>query len=281
MKTALCLATILSLTVLTGCYLVEATADARPEATITLAGITIAQADPQSEYGGSLVPGLQPGTTIHLIVSVPGRNVIKIHESEEGEFSIQDSTGKSLTPSGNGIGFMSDIAEGGQSFRLPVASKDLPARQATGIKVNGHVKLTCGSDLQTDELAPEIREGTKLELAGISFMVTEVKESYMNKEDEMFAISSSISPARIQRIEATLNNGDVVELRPCGSSRFGINGEVTYSRHYSVPGKAADISGLKVTYFRNVDELEVPINLVTGLGFQTTPTSDARRDDRD
>lgn len=267
MKISLQLSVVFGLALLTGCLFVHARTSNQVNSRVTVAGMSIAKEDPKSEYGGSMVPGIQPGTTIHLLVELPGRNIIKIHENKEGQLTIEDSTGKSLTPSGSGIGFMSDISDDGQTIRLPIASADLPSRQANSIAINGYVNLTCGSDSKTDQYDVVIRKDAKMTIANIEFQVNEVKDSYLNENEEMFELQCHTSPAPIQKVEAVMKNGATIELRAAGSSRIGFGDSVTWGRSYSVAGKAADIMALKVTYFQHVEQIEVPLGVAIGLGF--------------
>lgn len=242
-------------------------AEAFQDAEISVAGLSIAKEDPDSEYGGSMVPGVQSGTTIYVQAKLPSQTVIKIKRIEDKEIEIKDSTGKSLADSGSDFGFMADISKDGKTIRLPITSSEIPAEGATTIEVKGSVMLDCGEDSKTEEIDVEIASGQKLKIAGIDFEVTEVDDSFMEEDSQMFELQSKKSPSQIQEIKAVMASGKTVDLDPAGSSEFGFGGDMTYGRGFNVPGKAADIKKLKVTYFQSVKEVELPFEFKLGLGF--------------
>ena len=242
------------------------TVTAFQDAEFSVAGIAIAKEDPDSEYGGSMAPGLQPGTTIYLQVKLPGQTVIKIKRIEDKPIEIRDSTGKELPDSGSDFGFMADISDDGKTIQLPISSGDIPAKGSNSINVKGSVMLDCGKDSKTEEVEVKIANGEKFKFAGIDFEVTQVEDSFMDDDAQMFEFQSNTSPSRIQEIKAVMANGKTVDLDPSGSSEFGFGKNVTYGRSYNVPGKAADVKSLNVTFFQEVKEVELPFEFKVELG---------------
>jgi hypothetical protein len=242
-------------------------ARALQEPEISVAGLAIAKEDPDSEYGGSMVPGLQAGTTVYLQARLPDRTVIALQQIEDRAMQISDSTGKQLPDSGTDFGFMSDISEDGKTIRLPISSGEIPATGATAIEVKGAVMLYCGEDSKTDEMEVALAVGQTLKVADIDFEITGIEDSYISDEGQMFEWQSKTSPSRIQQIQAVMADGKTVELESAGSTEFGFGDDVTYGRGYNVPGQVADIRKLKVTWFQNVKEVELPFEISVGLGF--------------
>ena len=234
---------------------------------VSVVGLAITKEDPESEYGESMVPGLQAGTTVYVRVQLPKRTVIKITQSKDTPLSIKDSTGKTLPDSGSDFGFMSSISDDGKTVLVPVSANTVPAEGAKSITISGTVTLICGADPKTEEVAVEIASGKKVELAGIEFEISDIQDSFMLDDGQMFELQSKTSPSQIKSIKAILANGKRVEVSPSGSSEFGFGDDITFGRSYDVPCKVASIKKLEVTFFENVEEVNVPMDLSVELGF--------------
>jgi len=237
------------------------------EIEVSVVGLSIAKKDTTSEYGGAMVSGLRSGTTIYINARLPGRTVIEIKRNEKKEFKISDSTGEALPSAKLDFGFMADISDDGQAVQLPIASDKVPTEGAESINIMGSVTLVCGAEPIQEEVDVEIASGKKFKLAGIEFKVADIQKSFMNDDGQMIELQCSASPAQIQSITAILADGKSVKLTASGKSEFGFGDNVTYGRNFDVVCKAADIKKLKVSYFKSVEEIELPIELKVGLGF--------------
>lgn len=230
-------------------------------------GLTVAQKDENSEYGGSVIPGLNPGTTVHVHAHSDKLNILSLEFGEDESFTMTDSTGKSLDMSDSNMEFYSDISEDGHTALIPVSSPEVPASGTDSISIKGAVTLVCGANPKTESFDVKIAAGEVLEIAGIKFKVDSIEDSFMNDDGEMVNLETNSSPAQIESIEAILANGKSVEFSPSGSSQFGFNDNITYGKSYDLSCKASEIAQLKVTWFQDVKRVELPIEIKAGLGF--------------
>ena len=83
----------------------------------------------------------------------------------------------------------------------------------------------------------------------------------------MIELQSKKSPASISSISAVLENGKEVEIFSSGGTELNSGMDIRFGRSYHIPGKVADVKKLKVTFFKNTEEVEVPLELKFGLGF--------------
>ena len=265
MKTPRVLPGLILSGLLTG-WLASQAAVAQDTARISVVGFSVAKSDSDSAYGGSLAPGLQPGTSIYIQVRLADQTAIKIQRVEDQPIQIQDSTGKTLPDSGMDFGFMAEIADSGKTLRIPITSPAVPQAGADSLAVSGAVNLVCGEDPKSEESEVSIAQGQKLSFAGIEFTVTAVEDSFVDDNSQMFELQSRKSPSHIQQIQAITAEGKVLELSPAGSTEFGFDDQITFGRNYNIPGQAADIRKLRVKYFQKTKEVTLPFEFKVGIG---------------
>lgn len=235
---------------------------------VRVMGFSITRKDPDNKESSVINIGASLGTTVYLVVKLPEKHVIKVAKPEDAP-TMKDSSGNSMSVDGDGSGFVygSNISDDGKTVSLPIFSKGLPAKGSTSIKIGGSLKFICGADLKTEEVDVELAKGKKLTAAGIEFTVKGIRNSFRKRNAEKVELQCQKSPASIKSILAVLADGKEVEISSSGSSESSFGRGVTYGRSYDLPGKAADVKKLKVTFFENIEELKVPLELDFGLGF--------------
>ena len=231
---------------------------------VSVNGFTIAKPEANDDTGSNMAMGTAAGTTVYVVVKLPERNIIKIADFSAGP-TLKDSAGNSMRTDSSI--FMSNISDDGKSVVLPISSEDLPAKGSSSIEVGGKAKLICGADPKTEEVDVKLTKGEKLTLAGIEFTVQEIGKSFMKRNAEMIELQSKKSPASISSISAVLENGKEVEIFSSGGTELNSGMDIRFGRSYHIPGKVADVKKLKVTFFKNTEEVEVPLELKFGLGF--------------
>lgn len=233
---------------------------------VVVGGLAIAKPDPDDEYGGAMSLSLRPGTTVYLRAMLDDRTVIGLQNSEKNPFKMEDSEGKSLEIADQDVDFASTISDDGKYVDFSVSSSALPSSKAQALQVSGAIVAVCGARPKTDEVDVKIASNSKFKMAGISFKVSDVSDSFLSDNAQTFEIEAKKSLAQIQKLQAVLENGKTVDLVATGSSKFGFNNNMTFSRSYDVSGQASDIQKLKVTYFQGVENVDVPFEMKVGLG---------------
>ena len=235
------------------------------EADVKVVGYSAAVKNPDSEYNGAYANGLQIGTQIHLRVVLKDQHITEI-KGEYKEFEMTDSTGKKMKMGYGDMGFMSSIADDAASVVCPVSSDDVASEKAESISLKGKLICVLGTNEQEEEVEVKIAKDAEIKLAGLDITVDEVRDHYEDGQQVM-TFKTNKEMNAIKSIEAILENGETAVLKTVGNSSWGSGDNVTVQKEMVVEGKASDIKKLKVTFFKDLKELEIPVDMKIGFGF--------------
>lgn len=231
-----------------------------------IVGISVTRPAPESEFGGSMVPGRSPGVEVHLRIEDPKAFFISAGSEDqagEGKPAIFDSTGKEF-PAGMSFGFNTSISEDGHAVTFPVSTPELPSSGASGLHVRGTVVLIAGRDSVTEETALTLTPGTEIRLGGVAAKLSTVEDNSFGEEGLMLGFESSKPFDAIQELVFLDEKGTVLESGSAGSGSFGFNDQMTYSRNYALVAKPEKVT-LRVRYFKATEAVKIPVDLPVTL----------------
>ena len=230
---------------------------------LDVVGISVVKPDPNNKFGGSSVPGLQPGTTIHLRIRDASRNFITV----KSDSSIQlAARGKTLTEkSSTNFGFMAQISDDGHTCTIPIHGEHLPPARSNALDVKGKVGLVAASDPTTDIQVFALKKGSKLKLAGMPVEISELGKPWQDDYAVQVQFQAKQPFDAIQNIDFFDESDQPIKSAPSGRTNFGINGSYTYSIGYSLKRKPAKLKA-EVTYFQYTEDIEIPVDFQVGLG---------------
>jgi hypothetical protein len=232
---------------------------------LQVVGLTIAAADPASEYGQSLLPGTQPGTQVYVRVALPEQYILELAEKGHA-IELSDQSGKALPASDSpNFGFYATVSEDHHAVVMPISSSGVPPTGTEHLVVKGEVAVMCGSELTESEVDVKLAESEMIELGSTSAKITSIGTGF--EENTASVDLESKSPFNaIKELRFVDAGGKEHVAQPRGSGRFGFGGDVTYSQSYEFGAAAEDIKSVKLSYFKDIVTVKVPLDLKVGLG---------------
>ena len=230
---------------------------------IDVVGISIVKPDPKNQYGGSAIPGQQPGTTVHVRIRDEQRNFISIKKDSKVKLLAHGQSLTDKTPTS--FGFMAQISDDGHSCTIPIHGKNLPPADTNSLQVKGKIGLVAASDSTTDKQVFAVKKGYKFELAGVPVEISEIGKPW----NDEFAVDIQFQSTKpfdaIQQIEFFDESGKPIESTASGKTNWGIGGSYTYTVGYSLKRKTKKVVA-EVKYFKSTEQIEIPVDFQVGLG---------------
>jgi hypothetical protein len=228
----------------------------------SIVGISLAQKDPNSEYGQSVVPGWPAGTQVYLRVELPERTLLNI-DSDESMISLTDSTGATMDV-GSNFGLFAFIADDRHSFVLPIQSEVLPAAGASSIRVEGTIACNCGAEPKTETVAVSLAVDQELTLGPVTAKVTQVGDGF-EPDSQRIDLESNSPFDLLESVMFLDSDGKEVKTRETGGGKYSFGNATTYSQSYEISGNAEQIRSARFTYYQQVESAKIPVDTVVGL----------------
>jgi len=246
-------------------FLIATSASAQEKPQLEIAAVSIAKANPQSQFGLGLSQYRSPGIELDVFFELPGETVLSI-DGKETKVVLSSDDGGELELQDRFEGpFELNINEEKTSGVIQFRSETLPGGKATRLTVRGDFAVTVGRDSKTEEVDLRIAEGEKLKFGPINAEVGEIGEGYGDEFKQVVEFSSKQPFDAVAKVEFLDAKGKVILSENGGSSSYGFNDEMTYSRSWQLASEAKMLK-VRVTYFQKTESIKLPANLEFGLG---------------
>jgi hypothetical protein len=249
-----------------------------PAAVAARAGITV---DPY-QMKVMRAPGVEglevfgePGVEIKVAIQVEGKPLLEVVDDRCTVRSFVDDAGTDLAP-GLEAGFFHWAqldSRWGDDPDMTIASLTLtagmvPSPKAGRLKLDATVVLLSASDLDTDEATIEFKKGVEFELAGIPFTISDVEDVEDGWGDAIQEITLETNTPldAIQKFTLLGPDGEEVGCDELGTTTMSFGERVTIQKGLGPHVKLAG-GTLRVSYYRTLEEVEVPLVLDLGVGF--------------
>ena len=236
-------------------------------------GLSVAQAGTGTGSDAFLANGVQPGTSIHLLLAQKGLFLIGMDEGASKVASLQDDKGKAIADAE--LGMMPEVSEDGHQLKFMVRGSDLPTPGAKELILKGKLVVTAGSDEQTASAENvELKKGTKLTAGPLAGQISEAKAQDWGGEKRFdVTIQSSKRFDGIKDVAFTGADGKAIEARRSGSGQVGMMGSIMiYTVTYSLKGAPEKVN-IKVAYFSKMQKKEFPLDARVSVGLPSPATS--------
>jgi hypothetical protein len=210
------------------------------------------------------------GTTVSLMVFLPEGGIVEFKKDGSKLESVTDNKDTDLTKSvkksafGTVAGFdawTSKKSNDTKAMLFDVVCPGVPKEGATEIAVKGKIVISLGSKTETVETKDvEIKLESKIK-AGIA----EMEISNLGKGWGDYAMSISLkgkgSMSAIKAISFLDGNGKEIESNRGGYTAWGEEFTLDYQLK-----KKVDKATVKVEYWTDLKDVEIPVNIKTGIG---------------
>ena len=248
-------------------YLAAATASAfgQEKVTLQIAGFSVGQKDPSSEFGQGLSMMRQPGLEVDLHFHAPKETVLSLDTKQTTiELKQDDGTELPLEEMFDG-NFRLSLNEKPEKGLVSMRTAIIPAKGTKSIQMEGDLVLVVGRELKTGDVEIVLDEGKELKFGPLDVTVGQIGDAYGEPFKKSFELSSKKPFDSIATIEFVDAKGKAVESSSGGSGSFGFGGDITYSRSWQIASDAKSIKA-KISYYTKTETLKVPCKLEFGLG---------------
>jgi hypothetical protein len=248
-------------------YLASATASApgREKVTLQIAGFSVGQKDPSSDFAQGLSMMRQPGLEVDLHFHAPKETVLSL-DTKQTTIVLKQDDGTELPLEemfdGN---FRLSLNEKPEKGLVSMRTSEIPAKGTKHIQMVGDLFLVVGRDLKTVDVEIVLEEGNELKFGPVDATVGQIGDAFGEPFKKSFELSSKKPFDSIAAIEFVDAKGKTVESSSGGSGSFGFGGDMTYSRSWQIASGAKSIKA-RVSYYTKTETLEVPCKLEFGLG---------------
>jgi hypothetical protein len=195
MRRVMCVLGVLAL--LAGGAAVFGQAAPAPDVSVQAIGLRVVAESPDKDLTMGALGAMGKGTSLVLLVQSKGKQIVKLDELGSSLRVLQDDKGTDLRGAPSKAAGLSTAAFGPQSsvFQMPAfgfmqTSKDgkaglievnggsLPAKGSAGIKAEGTLKLSLGSEKTTQrQQSVPLKEGTKITVGPVPLTIVKVEQA--------------------------------------------------------------------------------------------------------
>jgi len=155
------------------------------------------------------------------------------------------------------------------SYSVQIGGPEVPAEGAMTLTVNAEVLMTWAKKEKTVKVKDvKLKPGTKVNLGMTEMEVTEIPAGWGNREGFGLKYVEKGEPlkCRIRNFRFIKPDGTEMPRRGGGSSSSGNAGNMTVTQYF-MTGEKLDKITIEFTYWDQTQQLRVPIDLTTGIGF--------------
>ncbi len=243
---------------------------ARQTPRIEVAGVSVSQKDPDSEFGRSLSGFGTAGTSVDLYLKLPKQTILSIDRKQSSiDLSCDDGGKLPLRDQFNGVLSLSFASDDKSIAAIQLGSEKLPGKKTTKFTLSGTIVLVVGKDLKTSEAELTIENNSKVKLGSVDATVTvRAEDAEFNPPDsQLFTLTASRSFDMISNLEFLDSSGKVIQSEPAGSGSgsWGDSDDLTYTNSYFVQTSQKNLK-VRFSYFESTDRVKLPIDKTFGFG---------------
>jgi hypothetical protein len=248
-------------------YMAAATASTfgQEKVKLQIAGFSVGQKDPSSDFGQGLSMMRQPGLEVDLHFHAPKETVLSL-DAKKTQLVLKQDDGTELPLEemfdGN---FRLSLNEKPETGIVSMRTSEIPAKGTKQIQLEGNLVLVVGRELKTVDVEIVLEEGKELKFGPLDVTMGQIGDAFGEPFKKSFELSSKKSFDSIANVEFVDAKGQPVESSSGGSGSFGFGGDMTYSRSWQIASDAESIKA-RISYYTKTETVEVPCKLEFGLG---------------
>jgi len=212
------------------------------------------------------------GTTLKLLIVLPGKNIIGRDTAGCKLTTFADDKGTDLSKTrgwGSHPGWLGSfgprISKDAQACIMELRSDAAPAKGAGKIILKAKLALKCGSGETTYTEKVAMKAGTLIKFPPAPMKVGSVKDGDWGGMKMAFTVTSDKSTESIKKVALLGPGGKEIKHRTLGRGRSGSPGKMTYETTYGLAEKVDSVT-LKITYYDKVETVAVPVDVSVGVG---------------
>ena len=232
--------------------------------------IQVARPKAVKDHGLSLFG--QKGTSLKLLIVLPGKNIIATDTAGCKLTTFADDKGTDLSKTrgwGSRPGWLESssppISKDGQACIMELRSDAAPAKGAGKIILKAKLALKCGSGEKTHTEKVAMKAGTLIKFPPAPMKVGLVRDGDWGGMKMTFTVTSDKSTESIKKVALLGPDGKEIKHRQLASGQSSFMGKTTYETTYGLVEKADPLS-VKITYYTKMESVAVPVDISVGVG---------------
>jgi len=179
------------------------------------------------------------GTTVHLFIADPTRNVLGLAE-DGSDVKITDDKGTDLSKEEEKKGVIRFGSpnvtdrkdEGNPGLVVELRQPNRPAKGATKLRAKGTVAVQCADgETVVEQKDVALKAKTKIKAGALEFTIDEVQDQSFGDIKFVVQFSSKQAFDAIKEIEFLDAAGKPIKQQGMGTGKFGFAGSYTYSEY--------------------------------------------------
>lgn len=226
------------------------------------AGVKIVWKSLGDEFDGFKTYNSSEGAYITLALHGGDKGIIGF-DKDGSNLSISDGS-KDL---GGKFGMWNKISKDGKWMRLEVASKEVPAAEASKLTVKGKLSVVVASKTETkSSKARAFKKGDSVELTdNFKFEIESVGKPKWGKDALAVELKWKRKVPELSAVRFYDSEGNEIESSKGGSSSSGMFGKYTVRKTYNLK-KKSDTLRIEMDLWVDSAKSTVPVDLTIGVG---------------
>ena len=235
--------------------------------TVEVRGLRLVGEAYGDEWRGLRAFNWTPGTSVAVLVQRPAGGIIDMDEDKSKIAALTDDKGTNLLEGGKfgTMGFsFTNVAEDSRALMTELKGPKVPAAGATKINAEGTLVLLAATEQKTvkTDVGP-VEKGRKLKAGPFEWEITKAGAAE-GRDEFTFTLTSHKALRAVKEMKFVDDEGN--ELKVQGRGTWTVHREqVRVDSNYAISKAPANL-GIVVTYWVDMQEVEVPFDLSTGIG---------------
>jgi len=214
------------------------------------------------------------GTSMTFQVTSTGRHFVGFDEKASKIVAFTDDQGTDLAAGaeeGNSFSFSgpfsASVSPDGKACQASVTVQGIPKTGASKLSFDGTLAIRCGKNEKTEEQKDVALEPkTEITVGPTPLTIEAAEDQDFGEVKFMLTLNSSKPRDAIKLIEFLDEKGNAIESESMGGGSFGFGDEMTYQTNHGLKAKPDKVT-VRITYYSDMETIEVPVKIETGVGF--------------
>lgn len=211
------------------------------------------------------------GTSLAILVHQPSGGLISFDSDASKIESFTDDKGKDLLKSSSDFGMPAlpmspDFSEDGKAVIIEVNGGQTPAKGATSLNVKGKLIFKAATQKKSyTHKDLELKADAKVNAGPIEMTIGRAGKPEWGEEPLEIVLQAKKRLDEIASIRFLDADGKEIESSPSGSMTMAFGDDVSVERSYALTKKVDKVT-VEISYWTDMKDLEVPLDLTASLG---------------
>jgi len=256
----------------TGLLVAQTTRPTKGKVQVEVIALEVNRPAPADERKLFLISSGRQRTSLKLLISLPGRNIIGTDTAACTLTTFTDEKGTDLSKtrsSGSQPGWLGSssayISKDGHACIMWLRSDQVPARGSTKLTIKAKLGLKCGTDETTYTEKVALKVGTQIKFPPAPMKIRTIEETRWPGRKMTIRLNHTKRLDVVRKLTFLGPNGKEIKHIRLSTEYSGTGAKRTYLTSYGLAEKVDSVT-LKITYYTKVASVAVPVDVSVGVG---------------